>query len=76
MPTTRVVIGSKKFSLGTFRFFLASNSVTTALCSALASLTSLNFLYLGDELKPKTVGIVFDLRIHLDGPNPSRIDKT
>ena len=76
MPTSRVVTGSRNSALLLSGSFSASNSPTTALCSALDSLASLNFLRLGGELKAKTVGTASGLSVRLDGPNPSRTDET
>ena len=76
MPTSRVVTGSRNLTSLLSGSFSPSNSATTALCSGLASLASLNFLHLGGELKAKTVRTASDLSGHFDDPNPSRTDKT
>ena len=76
MPMSRVVTGSRNSASLLSGSFSPSNSATTALCSALASLASLNFLCLGGELKAKTVGTASGLSVHLDGPNLFRTDET
>ena len=73
MPTSRVVTGLRNSALLLSGSFSPSNSATTVLCSALASLASLNFLRLGGKLKAKTVS---GLSVCLDGPNPSSTDET